>query len=246
VNESEPSLATERIIERERQVRDEEAEDYSAHRARDRYDREVEEACILQALALGPSDTVLDAGCGTGQYIPVLLAQAGRVIAVDHSQASIELASGCVPAADASRVTFHAADIRRLPVEDASVDAVVSNGVLQHIPTEEARLEALRELHRVLRPGGRVALNVYRWRGHIRRDKEGYWPTGIYRYAFTARELRRAFDDAGFSAVRVGGTVVAPALCERLGIGVDLQRRLVHNVLARPFAHYVIASAIRG
>jgi SAM-dependent methyltransferase len=246
VRDGDPVPAADLIIERERRVRDEEAGGYAAHRARASYERDVEQACILGALELGPSDTVLDAGCGTGQYIPQLLAIAGAVVAVDHSPASIAIASGCVPAAEASRVSFHAADIRKLPIDDAAVDAVLSNGVLQHVPTAEARLDALRELRRVLRPGGRIALTTYRWRGHIRRQKEGYFPTGIYRYAFTARELRGAFEAAGFDRVRVGGAVVAPAITKRFGVGVGLQRRLVHNPLARPFAHYQFATAIRG
>ena len=86
---------------------------------------------------------------------------------------------------------------------------------------------------------------VYRWLGHIKRGRDGYFPTGIYRHAFSGRELRREFRDAGFAEVSTRGVVAAPGLAQRLGISVDRQRRLVHNPLARPFAHYLMATAVR-
>ncbi len=85
---------------------------------------------------------------------------------------------------------------------------------------------------------------MYRWRGHIRRRKEGFFEAGNYRYSFTARELGEAFAAAGFGEVRVGGLVVVPGMAERLGIGAGAQRRLIHNPLARPFAHYLLATAV--
>jgi SAM-dependent methyltransferase len=169
---------------------------------------------------------------------------AERVIAVDHSAACIELATGRVPESESARVSLHAADLRELPLADDAVDAIASVGVIQHIPTPEARLDALRELRRVLRPGGRILAIVYRWRGHIRREREGYFPNGIYRYAFTALELRGAFEQAGFADIETNGIVVAPGIAQRLGIGVETQRRLGRNLLARPFAHHLLATAV--
>jgi SAM-dependent methyltransferase len=236
--------AAERIIERERQIRDEEAGEYGAHRALDRYDREVEDEWVLATLR-PPLEAVLDAGCGTGQHLETLLGVADGVIAVDHSAASLELAAAAVPGSEAGRVAFHLADLRRLPIGDAAVDAVISVGVIQHIPTTEARLDALWELLRVLRPGGRIVAIVYRWRGHIRRHREGYFTNGLYRYAFTARELRAAFTDAGFDGIRVGGAVLAPAVARRLGMSARAQRRLGAVPALRPLAHHLAVTASR-
>jgi SAM-dependent methyltransferase len=235
----------EEIIAREAQVRDAEAEEYTAIRDEDRYDRAIEEAAALAALDLTKNDAVLDAGCGTGQHVEMLLDVAGRLIGVDHAPRAVELAAARVPPADADRASFHVADLRDLPLADGEVDAVLSIEVVQHIPTAELRREALRELRRVLRPGGRAAVIVYRWLGGIRRDRDGSFPTGIYRHAFTARELRREFTAAGFGDVRVAGVVAAPSVAQRLGISVERQGRFVNNPLMRPLSHYLMATAVR-
>ena len=239
-------VGAEQIIEREARVRDAEAEDYTAIRDQEFYERRIEETAALTALDLQPNETVLDAGCGTGQQVELLLGVADRLIAVDHSARAVEIAATRVPPADDGRASFHVADLRDLPLPDGEVDAVLSIEVIQHIPTAELRSAALRELRRVLRPGGRAAVIVYRWLGHIKRGKEGYFPTGIYRYAFSARELRREFEDAGFSDVRVAGVVAAPVIAKRLGISVDRQRRFVGNPLAMPFCQYLMATATRS
>jgi SAM-dependent methyltransferase len=238
-------MAAEEIIEREARVRDDEARDYTAIRDEELYERQIEEAAALEALDLRPDETVLDAGCGTGQQVELLLGAAGRLIAVDHSARAVEIASTRVPAADAGRASFHTADLRDLPLPDGEVDAVLSIEVIQHIPSAELRGDALRELRRVLRPGGRAAVIVYRWLGHISRGKEGSFPTGIYRYAFTARELRREFQDAGFADVRTAGVVAAPVTAKRLGISVERQRSFVRNPLLRPLSQYLMATAVR-
>ena len=236
-------IGVDEIIGQEREARDQEAGEYTETRARDSYERAVEDAAILDALQLTPTDAVLDAGCGTGQTLESLLALADRVVAVDHSARSVEIAATRVPDEQSDRVSLLTADLRDLPIGSESVDAVMSIEVLQHIPTPEARQQALLELRRVLRPGGRIALIVYRWRGHIRRHKEGYFANKIYRYAFTGRELRKAFTQAGFEDVRVHGCVIAPRVSERLGVGHPSQLWLGRRVVARPFAHYLLATA---
>jgi len=239
------STDPERIVEAERAIRDREADVYDDHRRGDAYLRAVEDACAFHALGLRPTDTVLDAGCGTGLQLGALLEQAGRVIGVDHSPASIERARARTRDVAGGRLELLAADLRELPLETASVDRVISNGVLQHIPTEAFRLQALRELHRVLRPGGVLVVLAYRWLGHIRRARDGYFDSGLYRHAFTARELRSLLGAAGFGEVGVGGVAIAPALAERLGVSAEAQRRLAFTPLGRHAAHYVVGRGVR-
>jgi SAM-dependent methyltransferase len=113
----------------------------------------------LRIDALRPGETVLDHACGAG--MDVLLAArrvgaAGRVIGVDMTPAMREVA-----AAAAERAGFGAVvEIRdglleRLPVANASVDVVISNGVLNLAPDKDL---VFSEIHRVLRPGGRLLM----------------------------------------------------------------------------------------
>ena len=103
---------------------------------------------LFATLAAG---TVLDAACGTGRH-GLHLAQAGhRVIGVDRSPAMLAKARVKLPQGD-----FREGDLTALPVETASVDAVVCALALVHLP--ELGL-VMAEFARVLRPGGRVIVS---------------------------------------------------------------------------------------
>jgi SAM-dependent methyltransferase len=108
--------------------------------------------------AMGPGDVVLDVGCGAG--IDTLLAarrvtRLGHVLALDMTPAMVERARANAHAAGFDHVEVHEGLMEALPFPDASVDAVICNGVL-NLSTRKSR--ALAEMHRVLRPGGQVAL----------------------------------------------------------------------------------------
>ena len=104
--------------------------------------------------------TILDLGTGTGTIAAAALSRwpSVAVLGVDRSGRMLELARVAASAASA-RFRPISADAAELPVPDASVDAVTSSFVLQLV---DAR-RALREAHRVLRPGGRLA--VVTWVG---------------------------------------------------------------------------------
>jgi ubiquinone/menaquinone biosynthesis C-methylase UbiE len=113
-------------------------------------------ADILKVVGAKPSQRILDAGCGYA-YHTVRLARSGASItAVDFSSAALEAANRTLERAGlVDRVELKQADLTSLPFADSSFDFVVSWGVLMHIPKLEA---ALRELARVLKPGGILVL----------------------------------------------------------------------------------------
>jgi arsenite methyltransferase len=110
---------------------------------------------------IGPisaAETVLDIGCGAG--MDLLLAAkkvgpTGKAIGVDMTPSMIERARAGAKAAGLSHVEVRQGDAEALPVDDSSIDAVISNGVLNLTP-DKAR--AFGEIARVLRPGGRLLL----------------------------------------------------------------------------------------
>jgi SAM-dependent methyltransferase len=116
---------------------------------------------ILSAVdaAVRPGDVVLDIGCGIGRLTRVLAEQAAHVHAIDVSAEMLGQARE--HNAHLTNVTWHHGDGATLhPLEDASVDAVVSHVVFQHIPDPQVTLGYVREMGRVLRPGGWAAFQV--------------------------------------------------------------------------------------
>lgn len=233
----------EEIIEYERAMRDREARTYDS--GRPEWEVDVHRYAVLSQLGLQPGETLLDAGAGTGVYVLDYLAAGANVIAVDHSEQSLVLAQERVPPEERDRVRTIVGDVRELPVADESVDRAVCLGVLQHVPTDAMRLQAVREILRCLKPGGVFVAVSYRWLGHVKRHKEGWWSPDLYRYSFTVKEFGELLGEAGFTDRSVGGLVVLPAVSERLRVSPERQASLAFTPVGRLLGQYVFARAVR-
>jgi arsenite methyltransferase len=105
-----------------------------------------------------PGMVVLDLGCGAGTdlLIAAQMTRAdGRAIGVDMTPAMLDLAGASAREMGLGNVELHDALIEALPLPDASVDVVISNGVIDLVPDKDA---VFAEIDRVLRPGGRLQL----------------------------------------------------------------------------------------
>jgi SAM-dependent methyltransferase len=112
----------------------------------------------LDLAALEPGETVLDLGSGSGTDVfcaAVLVGASGRVVGVDITDAQLDKAARLRDREGLSQVELVEAHIEDLPFEDATFDAVLSNGVINLSPVK-GRVFA--EAARVLRPGGRLAI----------------------------------------------------------------------------------------
>ena len=116
---------------------------------------------VREAILAQPGERILDIGCGPGFYVSEFLEQVGadgHVTGLDASEQMLAAAEERCREYDNAQ--FKRADAKSLPVEDASFDAALCVQVLEYVPDVDA---ALAEMHRVLRPGGRVALWDVDW-----------------------------------------------------------------------------------
>jgi arsenite methyltransferase len=107
---------------------------------------------------LSPGERVLDLGCGAGTDSLVaaqMVGADGHVTGIDMTPEMLVKARSAAAELGAANVDFVEGEIEELPFPDESFDVVVSNGVVDLVPDKDA---VFAELHRVLRPGGRIQI----------------------------------------------------------------------------------------
>lgn len=112
-------------------------------------------AAAVAELGLRDGDRVLDAGCGTGRALTPLRAAVGASGVVVGADLTPEMLQAAVRAGRDRDGLLLLADVAALPLRSASLDAVFAAGLIAHLPQPG---ENLRELRRVTRPGGTLAL----------------------------------------------------------------------------------------
>ena len=114
----------------------------------------------LDALEVRDRDIVLDVACGTGvvgREVLKNLGPDGSVAGVDLNAGMIDVARK-LTTAEATKVVWHVADVTAMPFDGRTFSLAIRQQGLQFFPDEDA---ALREMHRVLRPAGRIAITVW-------------------------------------------------------------------------------------
>jgi arsenite methyltransferase len=107
---------------------------------------------------INPGAVVLDLGCGAGTDLLIaaqMSGPTGRVIGVDMTGSMLERARASSQEMGLANVELHESLIEAMPLENASVDIVISNGVIDLVPDKDAVFD---EIDRVLRPGGRLQI----------------------------------------------------------------------------------------
>ncbi len=165
-------------------------------------------AFLLSHLRQGMS--LLDCGCGPGT-ISVGLAEAvapGSVIGIDIEKGQIDLARSAAQQRGLTNPRFEVASVYDLPFPTDAFDVVFSHALFEHL-TDPAG--ALKEIHRVLRPGGVVGIASPDWAGNMAVPADPVVDEAIELYKllqaknggnpYIGRELRRLLQEGGFSGV---------------------------------------------
>ncbi len=161
----------------------------------------------FRADAIRPGDSVLDVGAGSGTdalIASTLAGPGGRVYALDITPAMSAKLRALAGRTGGARVEVLAGTAEAIPLADASVDVVTSNGMLNLVPD---KLAAVREMRRVLRPGGRVQIADIVIRRPVTRDcatDPKLWAECVVGATVDEAYLQ-LFRDAGFDDVQVLG-----------------------------------------
>jgi SAM-dependent methyltransferase len=167
---------------------------------------------------LAPADTVVEIGCGLGRHTRAMARRVSRIVAFDISREMLERAREINPGLD--NVRWQLGDgISLRPLEDASADACVSFVVFQHLPDPELTFGYIREIGRVLRPGGWAAIQfsndpgfhrprlwpISALRALLGRGPRGYRQPFWLGSAIEVDDLRAAARDGGLEVEVVRG-----------------------------------------
>jgi ubiquinone/menaquinone biosynthesis C-methylase UbiE len=177
-----------------------------AHRLYDMFMFEATQETWEAVLALlhpAPGDQVLDAGAGTGRLaiaLADLVGDDGRVAGIDVSPAMLRQADRQIARTQyRSRIELRQGDVRALPYADQSFDAATASLILELLCPDET-IAALKELGRVVRPGGRIVVAALAEELPYGRTLSFYLVLrAIFRLAALGRplSLRRLAKDAG-------------------------------------------------
>lgn len=249
---TEPADATKarlaREIEHHRQIADR-AEiiwNWDSPSGRRRADRRAD--LFVARGALGPGRRALELGCGTGVFLEKVARSGALIHGLDLSEDL--LAKARTRLAGFANVTLDQGNAEQMPYEDRAFDAVYGSSVLHHLDLDAA----LREVHRVLRPGGRLVFaepNILNPQVavmfHLGLTKE-YFGVSPDEMAFSRFAAKAALVKAGFQEVRVTPfDFLHPATpAAWLGTVVKLGRWAEHVPLVREIAGSLILEAARA
>jgi SAM-dependent methyltransferase len=149
----------------------------------------------------GPAQKILDVGCGTGDFGRHRPSEDVEIHGVDVDAAAVERAK------DAEIAVCLDLESSPLPYGDASFDAVLARDILEHV-RDPGRL--VREIHRVLRPNGRLFASV------VVASPRRVWADYTHVRGFTRQSARLLLEDAGFAVEGIDAMGGIP-LSDRLG-----------------------------
>ncbi|MFJ1652616.1 class I SAM-dependent methyltransferase [Streptomyces sp. NPDC088337] len=181
----------------------------------------------LLAAPVPEAALALDAGCGAGRNLPALAAAGYRVLAIDRHPGMLNQARRHT----GPRTAFVEADVASLPLGNRRASLVVCHGVLHNLHHRDALATALRELYRVLVPGGTLSLNLFT-ATHL---DACLTSLGDDRYALpNGQHMTLLFPDDLLGLIHASGLVPSGEAVQYLRPGDPGQRSVWRAILTRP------------
>jgi SAM-dependent methyltransferase len=231
----------------ERQSREAYTHGYGAQTHRVMSQRNVAADAAFLLPHLRPGMRLLDVGCGPGSITVGLagVVAPGEAVGVDIGAVQVEAARDLAAAEGVANARFEVGSVYALPFPDASFDAAFAHTVLEHLADP---LAALREVRRVLKPGGVIGVRDGDWRGRVIAPPSPLVEEGYALYARLwalnggnpnrGREHRALLRAAGFGRIAASAAAWANGTPE----GVRDLAVLAHAQLSRPeFVERVVA-----
>jgi SAM-dependent methyltransferase len=180
---------------------------------------------LARMAGIGPADTVLDIGCGVGGAVRQVSAEFGcRAVGLNVS--ALQLRTAASLSASAGRTAYVLGDAQRIPARDGAFTCAWTFNMFYHIPDKP---RALREMHRVLAPGGRLAFDDWVLTpaadGADRAELRHHWSSPDW---MTDAEL--------LDAIHAAGLELRGEPADYTHVGAGVMRRLFASTYDRDFA----------
>ena len=195
------------------------------------YEQQVRSRAVLARLVAQPGELILDIGCGNARDIIPILEAGATVVGVDLSAGMIEQARQDLAIAGYRDVRLEVGDATQLAFASGTFDKVLCSEVIEHIPDAS---QAIREMARVLKPGGVLVISTPNRRSWYGFDRYGVW-TGLLRRRWnhpfdnwrTMRELRSLLEHDGFTLSSTTTTCYLPGFLATYFLPRPLQSAVV-------------------
>lgn len=181
--------------------------------------------------SLKEGETVLDLGSGGGLdcfLSAKQVGETGRVIGVDMTAEMLERARESAHRLDYKNVEFRQGYLEDLPVENDSIDVVISNCVINLSPD---KFKVFGEVHRVLKPGGRIAISDVVSNGPVPqtlKDNVEAWGDCLGG-ALEVKEYTRGLQEAGFENIKIEPKDASGKILSKMPVGVPFSAMITAN-----------------